>query len=253
MSDKKGRDLFQLVSVKIVPVVPNWAPSTNPNSLAENTDEMHTLTIVMQNKFDDPINSANATGQPNFGKYLYQVRMGGEIVVGAPAPSPPNPLKNPCHAPNAPTTRALCNGVGDIVEVSAKGIFDSTGEQSILSPADNNKCFLASDNKTPICPTPTPSPNPDTKLNNSLSPLSFTVNGPAASQVLSWNGLSNPTLGQIDTYPQFNCAGDATKQEDPTRCIPLITQTVKATLYGPDGLTMVSGNTMRCQNCIPGC
>lgn len=75
-----------------------------------------------------------------------------------------------------------------------------------------------------------------------LTPLNFTVKGPAATSDTSWGGISNTDLGQVDpSYPQFDCRGVHTGNPVSTSCRAAITQTLTATIYGRDTLKVLSG------------
>lgn len=75
-----------------------------------------------------------------------------------------------------------------------------------------------------------------------LTTLSFNIQGPAATADLNWGGLTNTDMGQQDLYfPEFDCRLDYGTTQVPAACRPTITQTLTATIIGPDTLRVLGG------------
>jgi hypothetical protein len=107
------------------------------------------------------------------------------------------------------------DAVGNSVVLTGKGTF---------SAANQNKAILS------------------TSGTKNLTPLSFTINGPAATADINWGGVSNTDMGQVDpSYPQFDCRGGYAGNTVTTACRPTITQTLTATIKGMDTLKVLSG------------
>lgn len=226
VGDTRGQDKFSLVGVQFVPV--NTAnqravvAADLVNTLTDwgrdaNTNEEHNLSIVMTNTFDNSSNVNNATGQPGFGPYVWTVRTGGEFRSGR------------LSTPSATTTlfcgtdaaRTRCNTVNDRVTYEGRGTFSSSlVNVPILSPAGEAQ---------------------------NTQPLSLTVGqGSANTSIASFDGLTNPTMGQVDpTYPRFDCVSQA----DATRCMPTITLTMGVRLKGPETYVLVNGEDTFSANC----
>lgn len=216
VGDNVGQDNFSLIGVQFVPVNSATQPVTtvtNWGAAADNTNEQHILTLTMRNKFDSAVNVNNATGVvvggATVGQLAYGMRSGGEFRT--------QPLSTPVPTTTlfctTGATTARCSTVGDRVVYTGRGIFSGAASVDILSPG---------------APTAT----------NSL-PLSLTVGaGSANSSIVSFDGLTNPTVGQVSlVYPKFNCVDVAA----PTKCQPDITLTMTATLKGPDTFVLVNG------------
>lgn len=211
IADFAGQDIFSLIGVQFVPTVTNWG---TPDA---NTNEQHILKITMKNKFNGALNVNNATGlvvnnAPAVGQVAFGIRSGGEFR-SAPLAIPPATTLF-CGTSTTPGNgNVRCSTVGDNVTFTGTGIFNGTTAVPIVSPG---------------APT----------ANNSL-PLSLTVGaGSANTSIVSYNGSSNATLGQVNpTYPRFTCVDPAF----PTTCQPLITLTMTATLKGPDSFVLVNG------------
>ena len=231
VGDNLGQDYFSLVGVQFVPVntatstaVTNW---TTPDA---NTNEQHSLQIIMRNKFDAVVNSNNATGvvvgSTTVGQVAFAIASGGEFRS---APLALLPATTPlfCGLPQIGSTTigtVKCNTVGDNVTLTGRGIFSGTTAVDILSPGSGS--------------TP-PAAN--------SQPLSYTV--PAANagnSIVGYDGLSNPRVGQTDpTYPRFDCIDAAVT----SKCQPDITLTMTVTLKGPDSFVLLNGQDGFCVIC----
>ena len=229
VGDNLGQDYFSLVGVQFVPVntatstaVTNW---TTPDA---NTNEQHSLQIIMRNKFDAAVNINNATGvvvgSTTVGQVAFAIASGGEFRS---APLALLPATTPlfCGTSTSPGNGTVkCNTVGDNVTLTGRGIFSGTTAVDILSPGSGS--------------TP-PAAN--------SQPLSYTV--PAANagnSIVGYDGLSNPRVGQTDpTYPRFNCIDAAVT----SKCQPDITLTMTVTLKGPDSFVLLNGQDGFCVIC----
>ena len=108
---------------------------------------------------------------------------------------------------------AACNTIGDSVTFPGTGTFSTAlVNKPILSPAGSPA---------------------------NTSPLSFAVAGPT-NPIVSFNGLSNATLGQVNpTYPTFVCDDNGSTAGG--ACKPSITEVMTVTLKGPDSFVLVNG------------
>ena len=161
------------------------------------------------------ITMSNVFNEPvnvsNIGNYVWALRAGGEFRAG--------PTGSNCLLTG---TDNLCDTIGDKVVYTGTGTF---------SPGNTNKAILR------------------TTGANSL-PLSFTVAGPHLDPILSFDGLTNATMGQVNpTYPQFNCDVDGAAGPL-TKCTPTITQTMTVTLKGQDSFVLVGGLDMFDADCL---
>ena len=219
VGDNAGQDNFTLIGVQFIPVnssSQSVTTVTNWGTPAANTTEQHILTIRMKNKFNSAANVNNATTAVAFG-----MRSGGEFR-SAPLSTPVPTTSLFCGTATTGTVGTVrCSTVGDSVVFTGKGIFSGTTSDDILSPG-----------------APTAS---------NSQPLSLTVGtGSATASIVSYDGLTNPTVGQVNpTYPRFNCKDDAW----PTTCQPEITLTMTATLKGPDTFVLVNGGDGYCAIC----
>ena len=145
----------------------------------------------------------------NAGTYKWALTTAGEFDAG--------PTTAVCS-----TSDNVCDSIKDTVVFTGKGIFDTSKTTSvdILSPAGSAQ---------------------------NSQPLSFTVGGPHLDPILAYAGLTNTDMGQVDpTYPQFTCTNGATSSP---KCVPDITLTMTATLYGPDTFVVVAGQDAFAANC----
>ena len=116
---------------------------------------------------------------------------------------------------------AACNTIGNSVTFPGTGTF---------SPTLTNKNIL-------------------TASGANSQPLSFTVAGPT-SAIVSFNGLTNTTLGQVNpTYPTFVCDQNGGDLLTNDVCTPSIKQTMTVTLKGPDSFVLVNGGDSFAANC----
>lgn len=215
IGDFKGQDKFSLAGLKIVPV-PWVVPTSQTTAQTEdkNTNEVHTIVMRMSNTFNGALNVANR------GTYVFALRTGGEFVAG--------PAGNLCNAQPAPNQAdKTCDTIGDSVTYTGVGTFDPTvaalTNANILRPSGTNS-----------------------------QPLTFTVAGPHADPITSFDGADNATMGQIDpTYPFFACDLDGTGAG--TTCRQTITQTLTVTLKGQDSFVLTGtqdGNIVACSETI---
>lgn len=114
-----------------------------------------------------------------------------------------------------------CNTIGNSVTFPGIGTFSTTlTNRNILSPSGSNS-----------------------------QPLSFTVAGPT-TPIVSFNGLTNTSLGQVNpTYPTFICDQNGGTLDNSDVCKPSITQTMTVTLKGPDSFVLVNGDDSYGANC----
>jgi hypothetical protein len=221
VADTAGQDKLQLVGVKFVPEVANWATGTDAAGLAPNLSEEHNLTIIYSHAFDDT--TINAVG--NAGIYKWNVRTSGQFITG--------PTGGTVAAKKCNTTDGKCDSLNDRVDFTGKGTFSSIlSNVDILSPNNSGRNPASTRNQTP---------------------LSFTTTGThlTSSANLSWDGASNTTMGQVDPYyPEFNCT-NATNGIDTSGyyCRPNITLTMKAKLFGPETFQVVNGGDGWCAKC----
>lgn len=142
--------------------------------------------------------------------YRFSLRSGGEFIAG--------PTGNNCISG---TTAVACTAVGDQVTYSGRGTFSpSLTNVQILSPPGSTR---------------------------NTQTLSFTTQGPAGDPILSFDGSSNATLGQVTAYPQFACDIDGTGGV--AQCRPSITNTMTVTLKGQDTFVLVGGADMFGASC----
>jgi hypothetical protein len=198
IGDFAGQDKFQLAGLKIVPV-PWVVPTGQTTAQTEdiNTNEVHTIVIRMSNAFN---NTTNNSG--NRGTYVFALRTGGEFVAG--------PAGNLCNAQPAPNQAdKTCDTIGDSVTYTGVGTFSPTvTNANILRPSGTNS-----------------------------QPLTFTVAGPHADPITSFDGADNTSMGQIDpTYPFFACDDNGATAGG--NCRPTITQTLTISLRGQDSFVL---------------
>ena len=145
----------------------------------------------------------------NAGTQAIALRAGGEFRAG--------PTTSGACAGSI--TTGLCNNVGNSVTFPGTGTFSTGGPLvNILRPSGANS-----------------------------QPLSLTVGGPTAA-IVSFNGLTNTTLGQVNpTYPMFLC--DSNGATAGGVCTPSITQIMTVTLKGPDSFVLVNGGDTFCADC----
>ena len=222
VGDNLGQDNFSLVGVQFVPAnSAGTTVTTYSNSPDFNTNEQHTLTIKMRNKFNSIVNVNNATGvvvgSTTVGQVAFGIASGGEFRS---APLATLPATTPLFCGTAttaqPTGNAKCNTVGDSVTLTGTGIFKGTAAVPILSPG-----------------------SADSPPKNNSQPLNFLVLSPTNS-IVGYDGLSNPKVGQVDQFfPKFDCIDNQTPAT--TKCQPDITLTLTATMKGPDTFVMLNG------------
>ncbi|TKB88807.1 MAG: hypothetical protein E8D41_14405 [Nitrospira sp.] len=145
----------------------------------------------------------SAVNVANAGNYVWAMRAGGEFRAG--------PTTSNACAGNGTATGA-CNNLQNSVTFPGKGTFSPALQSvNILRPSGANS-----------------------------QPLSLTVAGPTAA-IVSFNGLSNTTLGQVNpTYPTFLCDQDGTVSGN--ICKPAYNATMTVTLKGPDSFVLVNGD-----------
>lgn len=113
----------------------------------------------------------------------------------------------------------------------------SAGEFNAISGSDsvNNKVTLTG---TGIFSGSTSVNILSTSGTKNRTPLTFTIQGPAATADINWGGLNNLDMGQEDpSYPQFDCRS----AQNTSACRPTVTQKLVATINGPDTLKVLSG------------
>jgi hypothetical protein len=178
----------------------------------------------------------------NGANYVWSVGSAGKFIVG---PTGGTSGTKKCNFSGNTATRLTdgkCDAVSDRVDYSGVGTF---------SKIKSNVPIVSS-----------------TGTKNLTSPLTFIASGPHLSPHVSYDGATNTTLGQVNPdYPQFICtnAADGTTIDNnvtlldanhnpipplpPYNCRPTITLTMKATLYGPDTLQVLNGDTAFCSSC----
>ena len=117
----------------------------------------------------------------------------------------------------------------------------NTGSDSVLNSLTLSGVGTFSTAKTnrPILSTENAAARRGTK---NLTTLSFNILGPPAAADINWGGLTNTDMGQQDLYfPEFNCTRDYAPNATPAACRPTITQTLTATIKGPDTLRVLGG------------
>lgn len=142
---------------------------------------------------------------------------------------------------NGPTINASNAGIL-VVALRSSGEFNAnSGSDSVgnIITLTGVGTFSAANTNKPILSRSNPTDKVGTK---NLSPLSFTIAGPAATADINWGGTSNTDMGQQDPYyPQFDCKRDYGSPTNAAACRPTITQTLVATIKGPDTLKVLSG------------
>ncbi len=104
------------------------------------------------------------------------------------------------------------------------------GGVGTFSFAKTNKPILSTENSTARRGT------------KNLTTLSFNISGPASTADINWGGLTNADMGQQDLFfPEFDCKRDYGANPTPAACRPTITQTLTATIKGPDTLRVLGG------------
>ena len=113
---------------------------------------------------------------------------------------------------------------------------DSVGNSLTLAGVGT---FRADKTNRPILSTENAAARRGTK---NLTTLSFTIAGPADTADINWGGLTNTDMGQQDLYfPEFDCSLNYGTNQVPAACRPTITQTLTATIKGPDTLRVLGG------------
>jgi hypothetical protein len=121
-------------------------------------------------------------------------------------------------------------------EFNANSGSDSVNNSIVLTGTGT---FSTTNTDKPILSTSNPAERKGTK---NLTPLNFTIKGPAATADINWAGLSNTDMGQVDPYyPEFDCRRDYGANQNTAACRPTITQTLVATIIGMDTLKVLSG------------
>ena len=210
IADQAGQDKFSLVGVRFIPVPWPTTGLTTSAIQAQNTNESHVIEIIMTNDFTASVNVGNAAYIATDGGYIWAMRTGGEFSAGPTGATDCNFVQGD----------NLCDAVGDRVEFTGSGKFIGTTFVDILSPSGSAQNAL---------------------------PLSFTVAGPHADPILSFAGITNANMGQVDpTYPRFDCA----KTGALTTCQPDVTQTLTVTLKGQDTFVLVGGGDGEGKRCV---
>lgn len=149
----------------------------------------------------------------NKGTYVFALRAGGEFRAGPSQTTAPT-------ACQGLTTTARCDTVGDRLTYPGTGTFNPSGPVNILRPSGANS-----------------------------QPLSLTVGGPTVA-IVSFSGLSNTTLGQVNpTYPTFTCDLNGGALATGDVCKPRVDHTMTVTLKGPDLFVLVNGGDDFGANC----
>ena len=176
-----------------------------PVTIWPNT-ESHTLTLTLSATLDATTDgAAGATvNETNAGLYKWAVRSSGEFIANSGSDAVLNSL--------------TLAGVGT------------------FSTAKTNRPILSTENSiTPV----------DRRGTKNLTTLSFNISGPAATADINWGGLSNADMGQQDLYfPEFVCSRDYNGPngiQNANACRPTITQTLTATIKGPDTFRVLGG------------
>ncbi len=167
-------------------------------------NEAHEIIITTRKVFDGAVNVDNAQ------TYVYALRTGGEFRAGPTT----------AGACGTNTSDGLCDSIGDSITYTGTGTFgphSSLQNRNILSPAGSSK---------------------------NTQPLSFTVAGPHLDPILSYDGLTNTTMGQVDpTYPRFLCTSnaDGVTIAPPANCRPTVNHIMTVKLKGQDTFVLVGG------------
>jgi len=190
---------------------------------------------------------ANGTPRLRIADKNGQDKMSLTGVKFVPVGSWPNTESHTLTLTVSGTLNATTDGVsGPTINTNNAGIYKwalrSAGEFNANSGSDAVGNSVVLTGKGTFSPTITNVNILSTTGTKNLTPLSFTINGPAATADINWGGVSNTDMGQVDpSYPQFDCRGGYAGNTVTTACRPTITQTLTATMKGMDTLKVLSG------------
>ena len=208
VADNPGQDKLSLIGVQFVPAPGTGQTVANWGNVSPTFANTNETHVLTITQSNTFDNSVGVQGD-----YVWAIRAGGEFRAG--------PTATGACAGNG-TALGNCNPIGNSVTYPGTGTFNPTqGSTNILSTAAGSTVNTRT--------------------------LSLTVAGPAVP-IVSFDGLTNPTLGQVNpAYPTFLCDDNGTTAGG--TCKPTITQTMTVTLKGPDSFVLVNGQDAFGANC----